>query len=75
MAATMFRDNRRLHRALIVAIAVIADAPSLLGYFISDDFHLVLMLDSERRAVDWPNLLSDFYPVWRPIPRIPITDR
>ena len=65
MTATRFRDNRWLHRALIVAIAVIAYAPSLLGYFISDDFHLVLILDSERRAVDWPNVLSDFYTVWR----------
>lgn len=51
--------------AAIVAVAFVAFFPSLYGYFLSDDFHLVLFLDQERRTVDWPNALSDFYTVFR----------
>ena len=51
--------------AAIVAVAFVAFFPSLYGYFLSDDFNLVLFLDRERKAVDWPNTLSDFYTAFR----------
>jgi hypothetical protein len=51
--------------AAIVAVAFVAFFPSLYGYFLSDDFNLVTLLDQERKAVDWPNTLSDFYAVFR----------
>jgi hypothetical protein len=44
---------------------VVAYAPSLRGYFLSDDFHVVTILNAGRTAVDWTNVLSDFYRVYR----------
>ena len=49
----------------VAAVSLAAYAVSLRGYFLSDDFHIVTLLNAARTAVDWPNVLSDFYTVYR----------
>jgi len=49
----------------IAAVSIAAYAASLSGYFLSDDFNIVTLLNAERTAVNWPNVLSDFYAVYR----------
>jgi hypothetical protein len=51
--------------AVIAAASIIAYAASLRGYFLSDDFHVVTLLNPARTAVDWSNVLSDFLGVYR----------
>lgn len=51
--------------SLILAVSLLAYAPSLYGYFLSDDFNVVTILSSDRNSVDWQNVLSDFYGVYR----------
>jgi len=61
------RQAERVGRDLaVIAVASIAAyAASLGGYFLSDDFHVVTLLNAARTAVDWPNVLSDFVGVYR----------
>ncbi len=49
----------------IAAVSIAAYAASLSGYFLSDDFNVVTLLNADRTAVNWPNVLSDFYTVYR----------
>jgi len=65
MAPSWLPDRRWLQRALIVAVALAAYAPALHGYFLSDDFSISLLLDTEKRSIDWSNTLADFYTVFR----------
>jgi len=51
--------------SLILAVSLLVYAPSLYGYFLSDDFNVVTILSSDRNSVDWQNVLSDFYAVYR----------
>lgn len=51
--------------SLILAVSLLVYAPSLYGYFLSDDFNVVTILSSDRNSVDWQNVLSDFYTVYR----------
>ena len=51
--------------SLILAVSLLVYAPSLYGYFLSDDFNIVTILSSDRNSVDWRNVLSDFYTVYR----------
>lgn len=49
----------------VAAVSLAAYAVSLRGYFLSDDFHVVTLLNAGRSTVNWPNVLSDFYTVYR----------
>ncbi len=69
------RSQATLHLSLIMATSLLAYAPSLFGYFLSDDFNVVTLLNHNRTAIDWPNVLSDFYTVYRGIRPIPIIGR
>lgn len=59
------RSQARCHLSLIMATSLLAYAPSLFGYFLSDDFNVVTLLNRDRTAIDWSNVLSDFYTVYR----------
>ncbi|MBI2902336.1 MAG: glycosyltransferase family 39 protein [Candidatus Methylomirabilis oxyfera] len=66
----MMRWSRPRYRAgvdlaVIAAVSMAVYAVSLRGYFLSDDFHVVTLLNAGRSAVNWPNVLSDFYTVYR----------
>lgn len=65
MPSSPHRSRTPLHLSLIMATSLLAWAPSLFGYFLSDDFNVVTLLNRNRTAVDWPNVLSDFYTVYR----------
>lgn len=65
MPSSSHRSRTPLHLSLIMATSLLAYAPSLFGYFLSDDFNVVTILNRDRTAVDWPNVLSDFYTVYR----------
>jgi hypothetical protein len=54
-----------IHLVTVAAVAFAVFSPSLNGYFLADDFHIVTLLDRERKAIDWANTLSDFYTVFR----------
>ena len=58
-------EQRGLDLVAIGLASFIAYAASLRGYFLSDDFNVVTLLNAERTGVDWPNVLSDFYTVFR----------
>lgn len=49
----------------IAAVSIAAYTASLSGYFLSDDFNVVTLLNADRTAVNWPNVLSDFHTVYR----------
>jgi len=51
--------------AAVAVASIAAYAASLGGYFLSDDFHVVTLLNTARSAVDWRNALSDFIGVYR----------
>src|SRR5574337_326015 len=65
MPSSSHRSQAPRHLSLIMATSLLAYAPSLFGYFLSDDFNVVTLLNRDRTAVDWPNVLSDFYTVYR----------
>ncbi len=51
--------------SLILVVSLLVYAPSLYGYFLSDDFNVVTILSSDMNSVDWQHVLSDFYAVYR----------
>ena len=65
MPPSSHRSQATLHLSLIMATSLLVYTPSLFGYFLSDDFNAVTLLNRDRTAIDWPNVLSDFYTVYR----------